>query len=83
MVLPIVKLLTKPCCCACDNALFILRRLKEHTAFEGKVVNILKHEEYLIHKEDLPVVLVNEMVVCRQKVIESDLRNELLKYHKI
>jgi hypothetical protein len=82
MVLPIVKLLTKPGCCACDNALFILRRLKEHTPFEGKVVNILKHEEYLIHKDDLPVILVNETVVCKQRVIESNLRNELLKYNQ-
>ena len=39
----IVKLLTRPGCEACNRGKFILKRLKVHVAFEGKVVNIMKN----------------------------------------
>ena len=55
-----VKLLTRPGCEACTRGKFILKRLKLHVPFEGKVVNILKNQEYMKYSNDLPVILVEE-----------------------
>lgn len=74
MAIPIVKLLTRPGCCACDQAKFVIRRLKQTLTFEAKVVNILKESQYKIYNDELPVVLVNEVAICRTKIIENDLR---------
>lgn len=74
MAIPIVKLLTRPGCCACDQAKFVIRRLKQTLTFEVKVVNILKESQYKIYNDELPVVLVNEVAICRTKIIENDLR---------
>lgn len=74
MRLPLVKLLTRPGCEACTKAKFILRRLKNHVDFDTKVVNILKHEEYKVYNNELPVILVEEVPICRTKIIERDLR---------
>lgn len=74
MRLPIVKLLTRPGCEACTKAKFIIRRLKNHVEFEAKVVNILKHQEYLIYNDQLPVILVEEVPICKTKIIERDLK---------
>ncbi len=41
-LVPIVKLLTRPGCCACDSAKFVLKRLRTQVNFDVKVVNILK-----------------------------------------
>lgn len=47
--------------------------------FEGKVVNILKETQYLSYNDELPVVLVNEKPICKFKIIESDIRDEILR----
>lgn len=43
-------------------------------SFEGKVVNILKQQEYLVYNDELPVILVEEQPVCRVKVDEAVIR---------
>lgn len=73
----LVKLLTRPGCEACSRGKFILRRLKVHVAFDAKVVNILKHEEYMIYNNDLPVILVEEQPICRGRIVERDLKKAI------
>lgn len=41
--------------------------------FEGKVVNILKEREYIGFNDELPVILVDEVVVNRTYIVESEL----------
>jgi hypothetical protein len=60
MRIAVVKLLTRPGCEACTRGKFILKRLKLHVPFEGKVVNILKNQGYMKYSNDLPVILVEE-----------------------
>lgn len=69
----IIKLLTRPGCQTCEQAKFILRRIKIDHPFEGKVINILQHPEYLSYNDYLPVILVNDAEVCKTTVIESDI----------
>lgn len=66
----VVKLLTRPGCEACSRTKFILRRLRNHVEFQAKEVNILKYQEYSIYNDVLPVVLVNEVPVCKTKIVE-------------
>jgi hypothetical protein len=80
--LPIVKLLTRPGCTLCDQAKFILQRVKEVQPFEGKVVNILRADEYLHFNDELPVILVEEEVICRTRVDESAVREAVAKAYK-
>ena len=72
-MVPLVKLLTRPGCVPCDQAKFILRKLKTRTSFEAKVVNILKEPQYKCYNDEVPVVLVNEQPVCRTKIVEADI----------
>lgn len=72
--LPVVKLLTRPGCTLCDQAKFVLRRVKETQPFDGKVVNILQQQKYMPYNDELPVILVEEEPVCRTKVVESEIR---------
>ena len=74
MRLPVVKLLTRPGCCLCDQAKFVLRRVKEVVPFDGKVVNILQNETYLHQNDELPVILVEEVAVCKIKINEEAIR---------
>jgi len=69
-MIPLVKLLTRPGCCACDQAKFVLKKLKTQINFDVKVVNILKEERYKIYNDELPVILVEEEPVCRVKIVE-------------
>lgn len=75
----LVKLLSKPGCCACEPAKFVLKRVKARINFEGKVVNILKHPEYMQYQNEIPVVLVNEEVICKSHIVESDIFNAVKK----
>ena len=77
-----VKLLTRPGCEACNLGKFILRRLKFHATFTASVVNILKHPEYMIYNNDLPVILVEEVPVCRGKIVEKDLRKAINEFNQ-
>ena len=59
--LPLVKLLTRPGCTTCDQAKFVLKKIKGRgVQFEGKVINILKERQYMIYNDELPVILVDE-----------------------
>lgn len=73
--LPIVKLLGKPGCCGCDPAKFVLQKIKQRIPFEGKVVNILREPQYEHFKNEIPVILVDEKVICSRatKIIENDI----------
>jgi ribosomal protein L14 len=51
--------------------------------FEGKVVNILKATEYMHFNDELPVILVEEQVVCRTRVEESVIREAVEKAFKM
>ena len=82
MKLPLVKLLTRPGCEACSKGKFILRRLKLHVSFDAKVVNILKSPEYMKYNDVLPVILVEEELVCKSRLIERDLRESITQYYK-
>jgi len=78
--LPVVKLLTRPGCLTCDQAKFVLRRIKQQgTDFEGQVVNILKERAYLGFNDELPVILVDEEPVVRTNVNERLLRDAIEK----
>lgn len=33
----------------------------------------------MVYNDDLPVIMVNDKVVCKIRVIESDIKNELIK----
>jgi len=81
MKLPLVKLLTRPGCEACNRGKFILRRLKAHAHFDAKVVNILKNQEYMKYNDQLPVILVEEEPVCVNRIVERDLRVSINKHH--
>lgn len=70
----IVKLLTRPGCCTCDQAKFVLRRLKQQIDFETKVINILKDEQYKIYNDTIPVILVDDKVICSYTVEEHKIR---------
>jgi hypothetical protein len=78
MRLPVVKLLTRPGCCLCDQAKFVLRKVKEVAPFEGKVVNILQESAYFRHNDDLPVILVEEELVCKTRVDEKSIREAVI-----
>jgi hypothetical protein len=72
--LPLVKLLTRPGCVTCDQAKFILKKIKGRgLMFEGKVINILKDRQYIKFNDELPVILVDEEVASRTYIVESDL----------
>ena len=76
--LPLVKLLTRPGCVTCDQAKFILKRIKaQGVNFEGKVVNIMKERQYMVYNDELPVILVDEEVACRTTVNESVLKKSI------
>lgn len=77
--LPLVKLLTRPGCVPCDQAKFVLRKLKTRIEFEGKIVNILKEAQYSCYNDEVPVVLVDEVPICRTRVVESDIYDAILK----
>lgn len=78
--LPLVKLLTRPGCVTCDQAKFVLKRIKASgTNFEGKVVNILKERGYINFNDELPVILVDEEPICKITVNESVLREAIEK----
>ena len=77
MTLPLVKLLTRPGCVTCDQAKFVIKKLRVRCNFEAKVVNILKEKQYMEHNDFLPVILVNEKVVCRTTVSERDLKEAI------
>ena len=78
--LPIVKLLTRPGCVPCEQAKFVLRRIKANGInFEGKVVNILKERKYIDFNDELPVILVDEEIACRTTINESELRAAIQK----
>jgi hypothetical protein len=77
--LPIVKLLTRPGCEACNRGKFILRRLKNHVDFTAKVVNIAKEQQYSTYNDYLPAILVEEKLICKTKIVERDLREAILK----
>ena len=73
----VVKLLTRPGCTLCDQAKFIIRRIRDterSISMEAKSVNILKETQYLHYNDELPVILVDETPVCRTEVKESVLR---------
>ena len=77
---PLVKLLTRPGCVTCDQAKFILKRIKaQGVNFDGKVVNILKERQYISYNDELPVILVDEEPVCRITVNETLLRQAIEK----
>lgn len=76
--LPIVKLLTRPGCTLCDQAKFILKRVKEVAPFDGKIVNILQQTQYLQFNDELPVILVEEEPVCRIKVDEAIVKKAVI-----
>ena len=78
----LVKLLTRPGCEACTRGIFILKRLKLHVPFQGKVVNIMKEKEYLIYQNELPVVLVEEVPVCRTRIVERDIRRAVEEFNR-
>lgn len=78
MRLPIVKLLTRPGCSLCDQARFVLRKVKQVAPFEGKVVNILNEPAYLVHNDFLPVILVEEEPVCKTRVEEAIVRDAVI-----
>ena len=81
MRVALVKLLTRPGCEACNRGKFILKRLKNHVEFEGKVVNILKFPEYMQYSDKLPVILVEEEAVCVNRIVERDLLNAITKFN--
>ena len=78
--LPLVKLLTRPGCVTCDQAKFVLKRIKaQGVDFEGKVVNILKERQYIEFNDFLPVILVDEDPVCKTTVNEAFIRAAIEK----
>ena len=80
MRIPKVKLLSRPGCVTCDDAKFILRRIKASGVnFDGKVVNILKERQYISFNDELPVILVDEEPVCKLTINETFLRQAIEK----
>lgn len=78
-----VKLLTRPGCVTCDQAKFVLKKIKaQGTNFDGKVVNILKERSYIGYNDELPVILVEEEPICKISVNESELREAIEKATK-
>lgn len=82
MRLPLVKLLTRPGCEACSRGKFILRRLKYHAQFDTQVVNILKEQQYMQYKDQLPVILVEEEPICVNKIVERDLKQAIERFNR-
>ena len=79
-----VKLLTRPGCVTCDQAKFVLKRIKASGVnFEGKVVNILKERQYIHFNDELPVILVDEEPVSRITVSEKELREAIEKASRL
>ena len=78
---PLVKLLTRPGCQPCEQAKFVIRKLREtlKVQFDAKSVNILKETQYSKYNDFLPVVLVDENPVCQIKVVERDLSEAITK----
>ena len=78
--LAVVKLLTRPGCVPCEQAKFILKKIKTKHSYEGKVINILKQKEQYGHYNDfLPVILVNDHEVCKLKVEESKIIEAIIE----
>ena len=79
--LPLVKLLTRPGCIPCDQAKFVLKKLKTRVDFEAKVVNILKEPEYKRFNDEVPVILVDEEPICKTKIVEAHIYEAIQKAH--
>jgi hypothetical protein len=47
--------------------------------FDVKVVNILKEQQYQIYNDELPVILVNEVPVCKVKIVEQVIRDAIIQ----
>ena len=78
----LVKLLTRPGCEACNRGKFILRRLKLHVPFEATVVNIMRHPQYSQYNDELPVILVEEVPVCRGRIVERDIKKAVEEFNR-
>merc|ERR1719313_2537205 len=80
-----VKMLGRPCCSSCDEAKFVLRRVKNFVPFQGKIIDITgNNTEYEQYQSSIPVIMVNDRVIYRadgdkDKLREKDIKDELLK----
>ncbi len=77
-----IKLLTKTGCSLCSKPVFILKRLKEHYPGSLRItsVNIDSKKEYESYLNKVPVILVNEKMICEMKVSERVIREEIEKF---
>ncbi|CAI2383217.1 unnamed protein product [Moneuplotes crassus] len=81
----LLKLISKPCCPPCDQAHFIIKKLKNKFEFNAKRLNIqgsgykCDYPEYSRYQELIPVILINEKEVCVSKVYEKDIVEELTR----
>jgi disulfide oxidoreductase YuzD len=74
----IIKLLTKPGCTVCERSIFILKRIKTiHPTVKLSKCDVSRLIQYHQYINDLPVILVNEEVVCKTKVRERDIINRI------
>ena len=72
-----IKLLTKTGCALCHKPVFILKRLKLYYPVKITTLNIDNRKEYECYLNRVPVILVNEKLVCEMKVSESVIREEI------
>lgn len=73
-----VKFLTKSGCTLCDRGLFLMRRVKQTYPFlKFELIDISRHPEYQKFRQSIPVVLINETMVCSLKLEERKIREHI------
>ena len=76
----IITLYGKPNCHLCEQALEVIQAARQEYSFELLVRNILEnYEDFERYKQDIPVILLNDVELARHRLTEEQLTSALAR----